>query len=372
MYISRALQKHLLTHLSDKKVLVVLGARQVGKTTMLRQLFPNAEWYNGDDADVRVLFSNTSSIALKNILGNTSKIVVIDEAQRIENIGLTAKIIVDELPNIKLVLSGSSAFELANKINEPLTGRKWEYTMFPLSFKEMVGQTNLLQEKRQLEQRLIYGYYPDVVLSPGNQELILRQLSDSYLYKDILTWENIQKPEKLERLLKALAFQVGSLVSYNELAQTCGLNHATVERYIQLLEKSFIIFRLSTFSRNLRSELNKSKKIYFYDNGIRNAIVNDFSPLENRADKGLLWENFMVAERIKKIEYDLMFRNVYFWRTKDQAEIDWIEEGNGKIYAYEFKWNEKRHARFAPSFQETYNPEITETINRVNYTDWLL
>jgi hypothetical protein len=372
MYIERALQKHLREHATDNKAIVVLGARQVGKTTMLRNLLPDAEWYTGDDADIRTLFSNTSSLALQNLLGKQSKVVVIDEAQRIENIGVTAKIIIDTLPNIKLVLSGSSAFELANKINEPLTGRKWEFTMFPLSFGEMVEHTSLIQEKRQLEQRLIYGNYPDVVLNPGAKEQILRQLSDAYLYKDILTWENIQKPEKLERLLKALAFQAGSLVSYNELAQTSGLNNATVERYINLLEKTFIIFKLGTFTRNLRNELNKSKKIYFYDNGLRNAIVNDFRPLENRADKGLLWENYMIAERMKKLHYDQVFRNTYFWRTKDQAEIDWIEEGNGAIYAYEFKWSPKKNGKFAASFKESYQPKELKTINSENYHEWLI
>lgn len=372
MYINRILEQQLVNHLKDRKAIIVLGARQVGKTTMISKLFPNAEWYNADDADIRVLFANSSATELKSLLGSKEKTVVIDEAQRIENIGITAKIIVDSIPNIKLILSGSSSFELANKINEPLTGRKWEYTLYPFSFQEMADDTSTFEEKRLLEQRLIYGYYPDIVQSGQQKELILRQLSDAYLYKDILTWENIQKPDKLERLIKALAFQAGSTISYNELAQTCGLNHATIERYINLLEKTFIIFRLSTFSRNLRSELNKSKKIYFYDNGIRNAIINDFRPLENRADKGVLWENHMVAERIKKLSNQQLFRDTYFWRTKDQAEIDWIEEGNGQVYAYEFKWNPNKKGRFPKSFKEAYAPLATETIHTENYAEWLV
>jgi len=371
VYVSRQIEQQLIKYSSDNKALVILGARQVGKTTMLRHVFPDADWYSGDDADMRSLFSNSSLVTLQNILGSVKKVVVIDEAQRIANIGLTAKIIVDQMPHIKLVLSGSSAFELTNEINEPLTGRKWEMMLYPLSFSEMANETSRFNEKRLLEQRLIYGYYPDIVAQTGEQENLLQQLADAYLYKDILTWENIQKPEKLERLIKAIAFQIGNLVSTNELAQICGMNHATVERYIDLLEKAFIVFRLGTFTRNLRNELNSSRKIYFYDNGLRNSVINNFSPIENRNDKGALWENFMMAERVKYLNNNQIHKNTYFWRTKDQAEIDYIEEGAGKIDAYEFKWSNKKNARFAKSFMETYQPTITATINTENFDEWL-
>jgi len=298
--------------------------------------------------------------------------LVIDEARRIENIGLCIKLIYDNLEGVKVIATGSSTFELANRINEPLTGRKWEFMLFPLSYSEMVSHHGLVNERRLLHQLLIFGYYPEVVNSPGDERLILQQLSDSYLYKDILTWENVQKPAKLEALVKALAFQLGNEVSYLELSRSTGLDKETVERYIGLLERAFIVFRLSSFSRNLRTELKKSRKIYFYDNGLRNAVIRNFSPVGLRDDIGALWENFLMAERLKYLQKHQLYANRYFWRTHSQQEIDYIEERDGMLYAFEFRWGENTKAHFAKSFLEAY-PNHTNTVIRPgNFEDFVV
>jgi len=372
--IQRQLIKIVETRLKDNKAIIILGPRQVGKTTLLKQLLQkntNVLWWNGDDADVRKLLTESTSTRLKALIGSFTTIVI-DEAQRIKNIGLCIKLIVDNIPKVKVLASGSSAFELANQINEPLTGRKWEYTLFPLSYSEMVDYHGLLEEKRLLHQRLIFGYYPDVVNNPGHEIEILKQLAGSYLYKDILTWEKIQKPERLERLVQALAFQVGNEVSYNELGKTTGLDNETVEKYISLLEKAFIIFRLNSFSRNLRNELKRSRKIYFYDNGLRNAMILQFNPVELRGDIGALWENFLISERIKYLEYNRIFSNRYFWRTTSQQEIDFIEEYNGKISGFEFKWNSKRKVRSYKSFINAYPNSTIQIISPENMDEFLI
>jgi uncharacterized protein len=352
------------------KILVLMGGRQVGKTTLLKKIFANALWLNGDEADTRENLVKANEATLRNELGS-NKIVVIDEAQRIENIGLIAKIIADKIPDIELVLSGSSSFDLANKINEPLTGRKWELMLFPLSVQEMINYHGQVTENRLLEKRIIYGYYPEVVMKEGMQQALLKSLSSDYLYKDILTWETIKKPDKLERLVQAIAFQIGQLVSYNELSKMCGINVATVERYVNLLEQTFIIYRLGSFSRNIRNELNKSRKIYFNDTGLRNATINQFQPISLRNDIGGLWENYLISERAKFLSNNQIYCNRYFWRTKDQAEIDYIEEMNGEIHAYEFKWNPAAKASFPKSFMEAYKPGSTTIIHRDNYMEWL-
>jgi predicted AAA+ superfamily ATPase len=370
--ILREIEKELISKLTDNKILIVLGPRQVGKTFLLNKITLDKKqmmWLSGDDTDTREWLSNPNATKLKGLIGNC-KILVIDEAQRIENIGLCLKIIYDQIKDVKVLATGSSAFELANKINEPLTGRKWEYNLYPLSFSEMANHTSLRDETRMLENRLIYGYYPEVVNNMNHATELLKQLTNSYLYKDILTWERIQKPDKMERLLQALAFQVGNQVSYNELGVTCGLNSETVEHYINLLEKAFIIFRLGTFSRNLRNELKKTRKIYFYDNGLRNAVINQFSPLNIRNDIGALWENFLISERLKNNSYKKNYVNKYFWRSKTQQEIDYVEEKNGKVYAYEFKWNSNAKVKFPSSFVETYHPE-TQVISKDNFIEFI-
>lgn len=371
--IHRTIQATLQKKLKGDKAIIILGPRQVGKTTLLEELFKqaNALWLNGDDSDTRKLLEKPNATKLKSILGK-HEFLIIDEAQRVRNIGVCIKIITDQIKNTKVIATGSSSFELANKINEPLTGRKWEFYLFPLSFQEMVNHHGLLTEKRLLENRMIYGYYPEVINDTTEAKSIIKSLADSYLYKDILIWENIQKPEKLERLIQALAFQIGSEVSYNELGQICSLDKETVEKYIQLLEKAFIVFRLNSFSRNLRNELKKSRKIYFFDNGIRNAVINQFSPLASRNDKGALWENLIISERFKYTHYEQIYCNRYFWRTTAQQEIDYIEERDGNIFAWEFKWNSKKKNRFTKTFTNEYHPVETNTISPDNMEDFVL
>lgn len=373
--ISRIQYQNILARLDDNKAIILLGARQVGKTTLLKLLekesAKKAIWWNGDEPDIRALLQNPTSTSLKNIIGN-AKLLIIDEAQRIENIGVLIKLIVDNFPNVKVIATGSSSFELSNRLNEPLTGRKWEFYLYPLSMKELANENGAMEEKRLLEQRLIYGSYPDVVLNPGAEKEILTQLSDSYLYKDILAWENIQKPAQLEKLVQALAFQVGQQASINELSQVTGLDFHTVNRYISLLEKAFIIFQLQPFSRNLRNEIKKSRKIYFYDNGILNAVVKKFNPIQIRDDAGLLWENFMLSERKKMLEYKRIFVNQFFWRNHAQQEIDYIEEQEGELEAYEFKWSPKAKAKFSKSFTNEYKPKVTQKIDRDNYNDFII
>jgi len=355
--INRDIAPSVNSRLADEKAIILLGPRQVGKSTLLKQLAPAfrqkvIEW-SGDDADVRTLLANPTATLLRQYIG-AAKTLVIDEAQRIENIGLCIKLIVDQIPGVKVIATGSSAFDLANRINEPLTGRKWEYRLYPFSFGEMVNHHGFMEENRLLNHRLIYGYYPEIVNNPGEEEVRLKQLSSSYLYKDILTWERIQKPDKMERLVQALAFQLGNEVSFNELGQLTGLDNQTTEKYVDLLEKSFIVFRLGSLSRNLRNELKKSRKFYFYDNGLRNAVINQFSPVALRQDIGALWENFVVSERVKYLAYREINCNRYFWRTHAQQEIDYIEERNGQMRAYEFKWNAHTKARFPKTFLDAY------------------
>jgi len=375
--ILRTIQSSVVTHLKDEKAITLLGPRQVGKSTLLRQLMDGLVdsskiiWWNGDDSDIRVLLEKPTTTALKQLIG-TATYLIIDEAQRIENIGLCIKLIVDNIKTVKVIATGSSAFELANRINEPLTGRKWEYHLYPFSYGEMVAHHGLLEEKRLLDHRLVYGYYPEVALHAGEEEERLKELTNSYLYKDILTWERIQKPEKMERLLQALAFQVGNEVSYHELGGTTGLDNQTTEKYISLLEKAFIVFRLGALSRNLRNELKKSRKIYFYDNGLRNAVINDFKPVGLRNDIGALWENFLISERLKVLSYERIHCNRYFWRTHAQQEIDYIEERNSVMRAYEFKWNDQAKARFPKPFLEGYPGTETHVITPANMDAFLL
>ena len=373
--ISRQIKSAFLAKLKDEKAIILLGPRQVGKSTLLTQMTDAFDkpvlWMNGDDADVRSLLATPTSTALKALIGN-ARTWIIDEAQRIENIGLCLKLATDQIKDVKVIATGSSSFELSNRINEPLTGRKWEYHLYPFSFAEMVAEHGLLSEKRLLHHRLVFGYYPEVVLHPGEEEERLKELANSYLYKDILTWERIQKPDKMEKLLQALAFQVGNEVSYNELGQLSGLDNQTTEKYIDLLEKAFIIFRIGSLSRNLRNELKKSRKIYFFDNGLRNAVINQYSPVNLRQDIGALWENFLMSERVKKLAYERLNANQFFWRTHAQQEIDYIEERNGVMHAYEFKWNTKTKAKIPSTFINAYPDAITSIITPDNADNFLI
>jgi predicted AAA+ superfamily ATPase len=373
--IARHLENNILTILESNKAIIIMGARQVGKSTLLRQMLGQRQdviWMNGDELDVQDIFSNMTSTRIRAILGN-KRILVVDEAQRIANIGLRLKLITDQIPNVQVIATGSSSFELASKVNEPLTGRKREFRMFPLTFREMVNHTQFLDEVRMIPHRMVYGYYPEVVNNPGDERATLKELSDSNLYKDILSLDSINKPDMLVRLLKALALQIGSQVSYNEVGNLIGLDPKTVERYVDILEKSYIIFRLGTFSRNLRNELKASRKIYFWDLGIRNAVIGNLAQVENRNDVGELWENFVIAERLKQNAYTGSFAQSYFWRTRLQHEIDYLEEVDGQLKAFEFKWNtRKANVKCPESFSKAYPDAIYKVITPENIEGFLL
>lgn len=350
-----------------------MGPRQTGKTTLLRRIFKGREgvlWLNGDDQETRTILESVTVSSWKRIIGKNS-IVVLDEAQRIQNVGLKLKLITDQIPEVQLVASGSSAFELANQINEPLTGRKWQYHLYAISYEEMEGHHGYLEESKALTDRLVYGYYPEVINHQGDERAYLNQLADSFLYKDILMWDRIKKPEKLIKLLQALAYQIGSEVSYHELGQITDLDNQTVENYINLLEQTYIVFRLPPLSRNLRKELKRKRKIYFYDNGIRNAVIAQFQPVELRNDVGALWENWLISERKKVLAYHPIYANTFFWRTQDQQEIDYIEERDGKMWAYQMKWNHKAKTHFSKSFTRAYPEHALQSINRDNLSSFL-
>ena len=349
-----------------KKIIVIFGARQVGKTTLLKDIFAGEKdivWYNGDDRTTQDLFARADLADLAP-LTKGKKTVVIDEAQRIEDIGLKLKILQDALGDeVQFVATGSSSFDLANKINEPLTGRKWTFRLFTPNIRELVKTNNYVSEVANLDNRLIYGSYPAVVSHLEDAKKLLSELTSDNLYKDILNFGDIIKTDKLSKILKALALQVGSQVSMNEIGQLVGLDGKTVDKYISLLEQSFVIFRLPSYAKNLRNELKASEKIFFYDNGIRNAIINDYRVLEDRQDVGALFENYIVSELIKLYPSD----NVYFWRTKDQKEIDYVVEHNGELTAIEIKYNEKKNVSLPGAFVNAYHPAHEFLINRENY-----
>ena len=356
------------------KAIIILGARQTGKTTLVKAFIPTDStlglFFDADNTEVQEIFSNMNLERLKNIIGK-AKTVIIDEAQRIPNIGLTLKLITDNLPEVQLIVTGSSSLEISDLTNEPLTGRKWEYSMYAVSWSELRNYYGSVNAQMQLENRLIFGMYPEIITNVGEERERLINLSQSYLYKDILSLKLIRKSDVLQKLLRALALQLGNEVSMNELSQVVGADKATVTNYINLLEKTFVIFRLLPLSRNLRNEISSSRKIYFYDNGIRNAIINNFSPLTLRQDVGALWENFLISERIKVNHYRKRYVNTYFWRTQAQQEIDYIEESDGQFKAFEFKWNERKTSKLPAKFAEAYAPQIFEVINRQNFDSFL-
>lgn len=372
--IPRVLQENIENHLFKGKAILIFGPRQCGKSTLVETIFKDQAYLHlsGDDSNVREALSNTNASALQTIIGK-NKILFIDEAQRIANIGLTLKIITDQIKDVQVVATGSSAFELSSQVNEPLTGRKYEFMLYPLSFAEMVDYHGFLSEKGLIEHRLIYGYYPEIVTKRDEEKQLLKLLAESYLYKDLLTLEQVKKPVLLEKLLKALALQIGSEVNYNELAQIVGANKQTVEKYIALLEKAYVVFILSALSRNVRNEIKKGKKIYFYDCGIRNAIINNFKPILSRTDVGALWENYVISERMKFLSYNGIDTKQYFWRTTQQQEIDLLEEHEGgNLKAFEFKWGKNDKVRFPETFKENYPGSTTYTISPRNIEEFLL
>ena len=371
--IQREISKLLKNDLGKQKALVIMGARQVGKTTLLRALSEKWEhtlWLTGDELETQKMFENPTITRLKTELAGV-KYLIIDEAQRLPNVGLSLKLITDHLQNIQLLVTGSSAFELSNQLNESLMGRTFEYRLYPLSFSETANYHSLREERQLLYYRLIFGYYPDVVMHPEDAKKILQNLIQNFLYKDMLLIEGVKKPDKIVKLLQALAYQVGSKVSYNELSSLVGMNIATVEKYITLLEQSFVLFRLNSFSRNLRSELSKSRKIYFYDNGIRNALISNLSAIETRTDTGALWENFLISERLKLLHNNERWMQRYFWRTTEHQEVDYIEEEDGVLRAFEFKWSKTKKARVSKTFSRAYpNAEIS-IITPENYESFI-
>jgi hypothetical protein len=372
--IKRTIAEGLFKRFHKGKAIILLGARQIGKSTLVEELLKqhglDPVYLNGDEADVRELLSNPGSTRLKSIIGN-NKLIFIDEAQRIPEIGLTLKLITDQLKDVQVIATGSSALDINNKTAETLTGRKFEFTLFPISFEEMVGHHGLLEEKRQLERRLVYGYYPEVINYPEEAEERIKLLADSYLYKDILLLEQVKKPVLLEKLLRALALQVGAEVNYAELAQLVGSDPKTVEKYLDLLENAFVVFKLPALNRNVRNEIKKGKKVYFFDCGIRNAILNDFKPLHNRTDIGALWENFIISERYKFIHNKNEKKSFYFWRTTQQQEIDLIEEQGNEMTAFEIKWNPSAKMKFSTTFTDNYSVKELIRVHQKNFDEIL-
>ena len=376
------IQRDLKTVLDSKigkgKVLLLIGPRQVGKTTLLKNMLESVstekkvQFWNCDESDVRQFLSEANSAKLKSFIGN-SDFIVIDEAQRVKDIGLTIKLLHDSFPNVQLAVTGSSSLDLSNSINEPLTGRKFEYNLFPFSINELVNHTSMLEEMRQLQNRLVYGFYPDVVNNPGEEKEILTNIVNSYLYKDVFEFQDIRKSSVIEKLVQALALQVGSEVSFNELGNLLGIDTATVQRYVDLLEKAYVIFHIRSFSRNVRNELKKSIKIYFYDNGVRNSVISNFSPIELRSDIGALWENFLISERIKNNAYHNKHAKYYFWRTTQKQEIDFIEEAEQNLFAYEFKYNPKKvNSKCPVTFSNNYPNVPFDVITSENYMDFVV
>jgi len=371
--IHRKIQKDIEKALFKGKIVIIYGARQVGKTTLVKEIqkkIPdNSTYFNCDEPDVRQALMNKTSTEIKAFLGS-KKLIILDEAQRVKNIGLTLKLIVDNFPQMQIIATGSSSFDLANKIIEPLTGRSREFYLYPFALAELKQTYSKLEINRLLEQRIIFGMYPEIVQSNGNVEILLKNICKNYLYKDILQFDNIKNSEAIEKLLKALALQIGSEVSYNELAGTVGINKKTISNYIQILEQAFIVFRLNPFSRNLRNELKKRRKIYFFDTGIRNALINNLNPLNLRQDVGALWENFIISERIKYNCNHGQDPNIYFWKNRAGREIDYLEEAGGRLCAYEFKWNKDKY-RFPKIFIKTYPDSALKLISKNNFQEFV-
>ena len=372
--IKRLLRDLIEKRLYRNKAIIIVGPRQVGKTTLLRMLVADTQrkvlMWNCDEPDVRRKLTEPTSTELRVEIGDAD-LILIDEAQRVKNIGITLKLMIDNFPEKQLVVTGSSAIELSNSINEPLTGRKYEYAMYPFSAEELINEFGAQDERRMLERRLVYGSYPEVVNNAGEEREVLTDLVGSYLYKDIFSFQDVRKPEVIEQLLQALAFQIGSEVSFNELGRLLGLNSVTVQRYIDLLEKSFVVFHLRSFSRNVRSELKKSRKIYFWDNGVRNAIIGDFKTLGLRPDVGALWENYVISERLKHNAYSSFYGKSYFWRTQLQQEVDYVEDIDGALHAYEFKWSKTKQPRLTETFAKNYPNHTFEVVSPDNYQDFV-
>lgn len=376
MYIIQEQLANLKKLVSPNKVIVIYGPRRCGKTTLIEKFIETAKQkyllVSGEDITVQEHLSSQSIIKLKNFVGE-NKLLIIDEAQKIKNIGINLKLITDHLPGVSIIATGSSAFDLAQNIGEPLTGRKYTLKLFPLAQLEIAQTEASYETEANLETRLIFGSYPEAILAGGNsnRERYLKEIVSSYLYKDILELDGLKHSDKITRILQLLAFQIGKEVSLSELGTQLGMSKNTVDRYLDLLEKTFVIYKLSGFSRNLRKEISKSSRFYFYDNGIRNALINNFNSLNLRDDIGELWENYIITERIKKQEYKELRSNNYFWRTYDQKEIDWVEEREGKLYGYEIKWK-KAKTKPPSDWLNTYKEAFFEVVDKDNYLEFII
>jgi len=372
--IIREIQKSIESRLFKGKLIIIYGARQVGKTTLIKNIgnlyLDRSIYLNCDEPDIRLALTDATSTKLKNLVGQ-KKMVLIDEAQRVKNIGLTLKLFADEIKDVQVIATGSSSFELSNIINEPLTGRKYEYHLFPISLRELSSTFGWLETERLLEERIIYGMYPEVILKTEEKKNLLKEITRSYLFKDILSYDGIRKPEVLEKLLAILAAQIGSEVSYNELSNTVGVDKDTITKYIDILERAFIIFRLNPFSRNIRTEITKMRKIYFYDTGVRNALISNFTNLDRRNDKGALWENFLIIEKMKMNQaLDLDVKR-YFWRTSQQQEIDYIEEIENDLFTYEFTFSPKKKKQISKTFLNAYQTKFNSVVDIETYKKFL-
>ena len=377
-YIKRTLEEELRRWLFGGKALILYGPRQSGKTTLIRHLVSElpAEdvlWLNGDNPDVRIRLSGISTAAWRLVLGNR-RLLVVDEAQHIDGIGMALKLVIDEIPEVQVIATGSSAFELMNRTAEPLTGRKIEFRLPPLTFRELVAARGLLEETQERERRLLFGSYPDVVAHPGEEQYLLSEIAGSYLFKDILALDGLKKTSALNRLVRALALQIGSEVSLGELAGLVGMDVKTVDRYIDLLTKCYIVHPLGAFSRNLRNEIKKGFKVYFYDLGIRNAVIGNFSPIASRSDAGHMWENYLIMERVKLNANSPFPPRQFFWRTMapKSNEIDYLEEADGKLKAWEIKSDENSTAKIPRTFRNAYPDAETGIITPRNYDSFLL
>lgn len=375
IWFDRYYEKTLLKNLKKGKIVIIYGPRRVGKTSLISQLLSDfkGKYYSGagEDLPLKELFRSQNIQRMKSTFSGYD-LIVIDEAQKIPNIGTGLKIMVDHIPEIKIIASGSSSFKLSYQIGEPLTGRHRSLLLYPLSMMELNNQFGRMNLISMFENYLIYGTYPEVltVNNIDEKKEYLITLRDSYLFKDILELENIRNSDKLADLLKMLAFQIGKEVSLNELSNGLGISKQTVERYLDLLEKNFIIKKVRGFSRNLRKEITKTSRYYFFDNGIRNALITNFNSIPNRNDVGMLWENFLFTERMKKLHYNRVFSNIYFWRTHDRKEIDLVEERDGKLFGFEFKWSKKK-TKLPKLWFETYKNSSLEIITKENFLDFI-
>ena len=364
----------LAERIREGKVIALFGARRTGKTFLLRQFTRNSAepvlFLNGEDQDVQRVLANRSAAHYRALLGQC-RFLVVDEAQKVSNIGLILKLMVDEIPDLKVIATGSSAFDLNRQFGEPLTGRKTTLRLFPIAEMEWAKQENKLEQEANLRERLVFGNYPELANLPSRSQKqeYLQELVNSYLLKDILELEGIRNSGKIADLLRLVAYQVGNEVSLSELARQIAMDVKTVDKYLDLLEQVFVIFRIRGFSLNLRKEVVKSPKFYFFDNGIRNAVISNLNPLELRQDTGQLWENYMLAERLKFQHYTGMLVNNFFWRTYDGQEIDWVEERNGQLFAYELKWG-KKHAKVPAAWKTAYPDAVFQVIHPENFREF--